>query len=100
MAGDKPFVNALKGWDEEESIVAAKQVEQLLAHPGWEALQKLIAQAEESTLDRLMATRTLEHAEYAREFGYLQGLREPRVAAQAFLTHAERVTRRNEQPTP
>lgn len=38
----------------------------------------------------------LEQAEYARLLGFLSGLRQARVAAEAFIEHAERVQRKED----
>lgn len=38
--------------------------------------------------------KVLEQAEYARLLGFLSGLRQSRLAAEAFIEHAERVQRK------
>lgn len=101
MPAETPYIAQIEKWDDEDtSLTAAKQVEQLTQHPGWTQLLRLLDAAEKNALDRLLnmnTARVPEQAEYARLTGFLAGLREPTVAAKAFQVYAERVTRRNEQ---
>jgi hypothetical protein len=67
---------------------------------GWELLTRLIEDTHGEAVQRLLFLsagaegKVLEQAEYARLLGFLSGLRQSRVAAEAFIEHAERVQRK------
>lgn len=101
MSGEQPYVAQLRRWDEDDAMLAAKQVAELQDHPGWTQLQRLLEDAHGSAFERLLAGhsgfegRHLEQAEYVRLTAFLAGLRESAIAAQAFQTYAERVRVKN-----
>jgi hypothetical protein len=72
----------------------------LLGSTGWELLMSLLETTHGEAVQRLLFLsagaegKVLEQAEYARLLGFLSGLRQSRVAAEAFIEHAERVQRK------
>ena len=68
----------------------------LLSSDGWALVEGLIEQAHGEAVTRLLFAHTgaegrvLDQAEYARLLGFLAGLRQARVAAEAIQLHAER----------
>jgi hypothetical protein len=72
-------------------------IERMLDSEGWRVLTELVEYVHGEAASRLIFAHTgldgrvLEQAEYARLLGFLSGLRQARVAAEAFLIHAERV---------
>ena len=64
--------------------------------PGWHVLEELIAEVHGTAVDRLLFShagsegRVMDQAEYARLLGFLAGLEQARVAAEAVVKHAER----------
>jgi hypothetical protein len=72
----------------------------LLGSTGWELLMRLLDDVHGEAVTRLLFTsagaegQVLEQAEYARLLGFLSGLSQSRVAAEAFIQHAERVQRK------
>jgi len=75
----------------------ADAIQQMLASEGWRVLTELVEYVHGEAVSRMLFEhagaegRVLEQAEYARLLGFLSGLRQTRVAAEAFLIHAERV---------
>jgi hypothetical protein len=72
-------------------------VRQMLDGDGWRVLTELVDHVHGEAVGRLLFEHAgadghvLDQAEYARLLGFLSGLRQARVAAEAFLIHAERV---------
>ena len=99
----RAYTAHLKRWDEDYSLLAAKQVEELIHHPGWNHLTRLLDEAHGAAFDKVLGLHTgdtdvakiLEHAEYTRLIGFLAGLKQVTFAAKAFAEHAESVRRRN-----
>lgn len=75
-------------------------VRDLLDSLGWALLTSLVEEVHGETVGRLLFASTgaegkvLEQAEYARLLGFLAGLRQARVAAEAYIEHAERVRKK------
>lgn len=65
--------------------------------PGWRILEELIEQVHGEAVSRLLFAsagiegRVMDQAEYARLLGFLAGMRQTRVAAEAVIKHVERV---------
>jgi len=72
-------------------------IQQMLDGEGWRVLTELVEYVHGEAVSKILFEhagsegRVLEQAEYARLLGFLAGLRQARVAAEAFLMHAERV---------
>lgn len=68
----------------------------MLGSRGWALVQELIDQAHGEAVTRLLFSqaglegRVLEQAEYARLLGFLSGLQQTRVAAEALIAYAQR----------
>lgn len=101
MSGEQPYVAQLRRWDEDDAMLAAKQVAELQDHPGWTQLQRLLEEAHGNAFDRLLSAhageqgKVFDHAEYVRLTAFLAGLKEAAIAASAFETFAERVRVKN-----
>lgn len=86
---NQPTVNAhwkkaLRGRDSQELFVLAEQVDDLIASPGFVAVQELISEGREFALRLLTQGPTLTEAtQYARQVGYIAGLEELAAAATA-----------------
>jgi hypothetical protein len=71
-------------------------VRDLLDSPGWRLVNELIDQAHGDAVTRLLFShaglegRVFDQAEYARLIGFLSGLQQARVAAEALIAYAER----------
>jgi hypothetical protein len=71
-------------------------VRELLISPGWALVSELINQAHGDAVTRLLFAhaglegQVFEQAEYARLIGFLSGLQQARVAAEALIAYAER----------
>jgi hypothetical protein len=70
--------------------------------PGWELICELVDAAHGDAVRRLLFShsgvegRVLDQADYARLLGFLSGLGQFRVAAEAFLMFAERERKKEE----
>src|SRR5215813_7874840 len=100
-AEHSPYLATLKARDRRSDAdrlpAEADAVQQMLESEGWRVLTELVEYVHGEAVTRLLFAHagttgaTLEQAEYARLLGFLSGLRQTRVAAEAFLIHAERV---------
>ena len=95
MAADTGYLNILARWDDEQLRLAAQQVADLQAQPGWEKLMGLLKVVEDNANARLLGTafndKILEQAEYTRLLGVLAGLKQPQVAADSFAAALEKL---------
>jgi len=96
-----PFLAHLrKHHDSDELPSEVDAIRSLLDSTGWALLMSLIEDVHGETVGRLLFAsagaegKVLEQAEYARLLGFLAGLRQTRVAAEAYLEYAERVRTR------
>jgi hypothetical protein len=96
-----PYIAHLKkrGYDDRLPF-DADAIQQLLESEGWRVLTELVEYVHGQAVTRLVFEHSgseghvLDQAEYARLLGFLSGLGQARVAAEAFLLHAERVRRK------
>jgi hypothetical protein len=101
-AEHRPYHAHLRRRDPERLISDRDAVQALLATPGWAVLEELIEQAHGEAVRRLLFVhagsegRVLDQAEYARLLGFLAGLSQARVAAEAVIRHAEREQRKED----
>jgi hypothetical protein len=95
-AEHRPYHAHLRHRDTDQIIGDRDVIRQLTESPGWVVLQELLDQVHGEAVSRLLFMHTgaegrvLDQAEYARLLGFLAGLRQSRVAAEAVLRHAER----------
>lgn len=93
----KPYIAHLRRRDSDALPSEREDVHALLSHPGWLLVMDLIEQAHGEAVARLLFAHTgatgqvLEQAEYARLCGFLAGLDQARVAAEAVVAYAARV---------
>lgn len=86
-----------KGSDADRLPSEADAIRAMLSSPGWGVLTELVEYVHGEAVSRILfehagtSGHVLEQAEYARLLGFLAGLRQSRVAAEALLIHAERV---------
>jgi hypothetical protein len=98
----KPYVAHLRRRDSDGLPSDLDAVRQLVASRGWQLVMELIDTAHGDAVSRLLFSHTgaegrvLEQAEYARLTGFLAGLDQARVAAEAVITYAERVQTRED----
>lgn len=103
---EAPYKAILRGWDEDEAMLASKQVAELLDHPGWTQLVRLLDEAHDNAFERLLGVHSgyegkhLDHAEYVRLAAFLAGIKQTQIASEAFRSFAESVRRRNAQAVP
>ena len=96
-AEHRPYHAHLRHRDHDRLIADRDAIEQLTLSPGWRVLMELMNTVHGDAVSRLLFAstgsegRVLEQAEYARLLGFLAGLQQARVAAEAVLRHAERV---------
>jgi hypothetical protein len=101
-AEHRPYLAQLRHRDSDALPSEADAVAQLVQTPGWQIVAELIEAAHGDAVSRLLFAhsgaegRVLDQAEYARLLGFLSGLRQARVAAEAVLLHAERVRSKEE----
>lgn len=92
----RPYFAQLRRRDSDSLPSEADQVRALAESPGWRLVLELVDAAHGDAVRRLLFSHTgetgkvLDQAEYARLLGFLSGLGQARVAAEAFLMHAER----------
>lgn len=96
MADAALYLAHFKGWDDDRLFTAARDVEQLTQHPGWRVLNDMLEQGKRNAETRLYRTALPEDREITRLIGFLQGLLEPQIAAEAFATAAERRRKHND----
>ena len=102
----RAYVAHLRRWDEDQALLAAKQVDELIHQPGWTRLTQLLDEAHGAAFNRILQSHAgdtstaqiLEHAEYTRLIGFLSGLKQLHFAVEAFAEHAESVRKRNSNP--
>jgi hypothetical protein len=96
-AEHRPFLALLRKHYADRLPSEVDAVRQMLDSAGWALVSDLIEIAHGEAVSRLLFEHTgaegrvLDQAEYARLLGFLAGLRQSRVAAEAFLIHAARV---------
>jgi hypothetical protein len=95
-----PYLAHLRRRDSDTLPSESDAVRQLLGSTGWALLEELLDAVHGEAVNRLLFAsagaegKVLDQAEYARLLGFLAGLRQARVAAEAYLEHAERVRRK------
>jgi hypothetical protein len=95
-AEHRPYFAQLNRRDSDSLPSEVDQVRALIESPGWALVNELVDVAHGDAVRRLLFTHTgatgrvLDQAEYARLLGFLSGLGQARVAAEALLMHAER----------
>ena len=95
-AEHRPYHAHLRRRDPDRLTADRDAISQLLTSPGWRVLEELMAEVHGNAVDRLLFShagsegRVMDQAEYARLLGFLSGLDQARVAAEAVITHAER----------
>lgn len=98
----RPYFAQLRRRDSDSLPSEVDAIRALIESPGWRLLLELIDAAHGDAARRLLFAhsgaegRVLEQAEYARLLGFLSGLGQARVAAEAFLMHAERAQAKEE----
>lgn len=98
----RPYFAQLKRRDQDNLPSEHDAIRAMVQGPGWKLLNELLDQAHGDAVRRLLFShsgaegRVLDQAEYARLLGFLSGLGQARVAAEAFLMHAERVKSKEE----
>jgi len=96
-AEHRPFLAHLRGRENDSLPSDTDAVRAMLESPGWTVVAELLDDVHAEAVSRLLFShagsegRILEQAEYTRLLGFLSGIRQTRVAAEAFLMHAERV---------
>lgn len=88
------------GWDDERIVQAARQVEDLMQHPGWQQLVEAIGTHERMLhLTRLDKQASDSAAEYAGDVGEMRGVRSlvPLAAGVVEAGHAVVQKRQNER---
>lgn len=102
-AEHRPYIAHLRSKDPDQIASEIGAIEQLLEHPGWVLVHQLVDAVHESAVERILFSssgaegRVLEQAEYARLLGFLAGLSQARVAAEAYQLYAERVHNREDE---
>lgn len=92
-----PYLAHLRKRDLDSLPSEAQAIQQMLDSEGWRVLTELVERVHGEAVSKLLFAHTgadgkvFEQAEYARLLGFLSGLRQARVAAEAYLAHAERV---------
>lgn len=94
----------LSAWDHEKAIQAARDVEDLLQHPGFAAVLESAALYEHDLQSVLMNSKPSDNAaEYATKIGEMKGLRQLEPLARGVLAHgkvaAQRLRELQNQPT-
>jgi len=98
----KPYVAHLRRRDSDSLPSDLDAIRQLISSRGWILVMDLIEAAHGEAVGRLLFQHTgaegrvLDQAEYARLLGFLAGLDQARVAAEAVLSYAERVRTRED----
>jgi hypothetical protein len=101
-AEHRPYLAHLRHHDHDRLSGEVDAIEQMLRSPGWRVLTELVEHVHGEAVNRLLFSHTgsegvvLEQAEYARLMGFLAGLRQYRVAAEAFVIRAERARNQEE----
>lgn len=101
-AEHRPYLAELRHHDADQIASEVGQIEALLAMPGMALIEDLIDAVHRNAVERLLFAsagaegRVLDQAEYARLLGFLAGLGQARVAAEAFVMYAERVRNRED----
>ena len=99
-AEHRPYLARLQRHDSDALPSEVDAVRQLLGSKGWELLMRLLDDTHGDAVKRILFAsagaegKVLEQAEYARLLGFLSGLQQARVAAEAYIEHAERVQRK------
>lgn len=94
--GGKP--KRIGGWSDEKVQSVAKLLDELEAHPGWEAIQELVdGQVTNLEADLLYGNKPLEHAQYARITGQIRGLRALKTSAAQIRREAADIDRVNRE---
>lgn len=71
------------GQTADEVLATAKAIEGLEDHPGFQALMRAVdLRLDEAERRMVYTVKPLEHAEYAREAGVIQGLRQLKTATE------------------
>lgn len=81
-------VDQLRAADDAEVFDLAAQIEELTAHPGWVQLWALIDNLKDRARAALEDGPTKDAAQYARELGWLSGIRLAPEAAGALIALA------------
>jgi hypothetical protein len=98
----RPYFAQLKRRNSDNLPSELDAVRATVTSSGWELICELIDQAHGDAVRRLLFSHTgaegrvLDQAEYARLLGFLSGLGQARVAAEAFLMFAERERKKEE----
>jgi hypothetical protein len=96
-AEHRPFFAQIRRRDSDQLPSDLNAVRELVASHGWQLVMDLLDQAHGDAARRLLFAhagaegRVLEQAEYARLLGFLSGIGQARVAADALIAYAERV---------
>lgn len=83
--------------DAEAVYAAAKQLEDLVAHPGWEVLGRLVARKRSQAIGALTGQRVLDQAEYVAHANSVRSLDEVMQAPLVLLSIADEVRRIEER---
>lgn len=91
--------------EDEQLRLAAGQVKALMEQPGWQVVMDLVAAAyDDYYRNKLLGPAAMRgpvptQAEFARGTGFLAGLEQPQVAAEAFEQALEALRERNTSPS-
>lgn len=86
----------LKNVPDRELFRLRDEITEITKLPGWERIVAYVASAHKAVLRSLTTGRTREHADMARQIGYLAGLEEAPQVVQAIKEAAAERERRNE----
>jgi hypothetical protein len=101
-AEHRPYLAHLRHHDADQLPSESDAVASLLGSVGWSLIVELVDAVHGEAVNRLLFASTgsegkvLDQAEYARLLGFLAGLKQFRVAAEAYAMHAERVRSKEE----
>jgi hypothetical protein len=89
----------LSGWSENRALQAARQVAELMQHPGFEDLcEALVSREQQILYTQLVNARPLESAaEYEGKLGEVRGLRAFKGIAQGIIEHGKTVERQQRE---
>lgn len=93
----RPYFAQIRRRDSDGLPSDLDAVRALVASRGWQLVTELLEQAHGDAVTRLLFAHTgtegrvLEQAEYARLLGFLAGLKQASVAADALIAYAERL---------
>lgn len=88
-----PYTRRLRAMDEELLFDAAKNVAELIEHPGWAFVQQTLDGAEQDAMNRLLIGPTQSGKDVARDLGFIRGVGESVRAAESVLAVAQQVQR-------